>query len=228
MRGDDVVAADALDPFQFVLGGEVPHGDDLHVLFPSVRDVQEHVPEVADAPGVLYGVLDRVLLRLFKLRARRVEDIPDMRAVLVVTPSEKGSVLVEQHGLDRAEVAGQAVDCLAHVIVFQVQHLARPELVELPGREQEPVSVRLLHPAHVDRGQVPHPCHFPEPVPRKEQIGVGEDHIVRGHGVHVPAREGGGRPEPAHGHVRFELKDRPVVGVARKSRASPDHGTGVA
>ena len=67
--GDDVVAADALDPFELVLGGEVPHRDDLHVLFPSVRDVQEHVPEVADAPGVLYGVLDRVLLRLLKLRA---------------------------------------------------------------------------------------------------------------------------------------------------------------
>jgi len=60
--GDDVVPGDVFDFFQVVLGGEVPHGDDLKILFPAVGHVEVEVPEVAQLLGGLHGVPDGVLL----------------------------------------------------------------------------------------------------------------------------------------------------------------------
>lgn len=119
---------------------------------------------------------DRLFDLLLFLRDQRgtgaVKDIADMCAVFVVSAAEQGGVFVEEHGLDGSKVARQAVDGLAHVIVFQMQDFPGPELVELPVRKQQAVAFGVAHPAHVDGGQVACPDDLTQSVSGKLEVGV--------------------------------------------------------
>lgn len=185
--GDDVVPRQVLDLLQLVARGEVAHGQDLELVLAALWHVNEHVSEVARALGVLHGGFYLLLIALLHVAAS-VEDVAHMRAVFVILAAEQGGVLIEQHRLDCAEVAGDAVDGLGHVVVPQVQHFAGLELRDFSRQAQLAIVVRTLHPAHVDGGQVAQSYHLAHPVADDLRVGVGEGDEVRHHGVHGFAR----------------------------------------
>ena len=188
--------------------------------------MDEHVPKVPDAPRFHDGLFDHLLFLRDQSGTGTIKDVADMCAVFVVSAAEQGGVFVEEHGLDGSKVARQAVDGLAHVIVFQMQDFPGPELVELPVRKQQAVAFGVAHPAHVDGGQVACPDDLAQPVSGKLEVGVRKNHVVRADGVHVPAGQGGGRSKPPHRHVDLELKDRAVVGVRLEQPRQSGQGDG--
>lgn len=123
---------------QLVFGREVAHGKDLYILLAPIGYMDEHVPEVPDAPRFHDRLFDLLLFLRDQSGTGTIKDVADMCAVFVVSAAEQGGVFVEEHGLDGSKVARQAVDGLAHVIVFQMQDFPGPELVELPFGSSRP------------------------------------------------------------------------------------------
>lgn len=95
-----------------------------------------------------------------------------MCAVQVVAPPEEGGIFVQEHVLNGPQVRRQAIDCLGHVVVLEVDYFAGHEFRAAAVHIEHAVPARLLHPSHVDAGKVNKADGLPHPVGDFLKVGV--------------------------------------------------------
>ena len=218
--GDDVVAGDVFDLFQFVFGLKVAHRDDLDGVFFAVGDVDEHRAEVAHAFACADLFAQVVFVFFGQIGVVGVEDVTRVGAVAVVAAAEQGRGFVEQQRLHAAKVVGDAVDGLFHVVVHDVDDFIGLKVHEFAVGQEHAVTPVDFYP-HVDRRQVFELQDFTEGVGVAIQKRVPKHHVVESraaHGAGAAPRRG---DELTQQQVAFELRYGAVVRVGAQQLGQP-------
>lgn len=216
VRGQLVVARDALDVEKLVLGGHVRHGQDLDAVLLAVRRVHEQVAEVARSLAVAHGLAQVVHVLRVGGGVRHVENETGMRAVLVVLAAEQGGRLVEPGRLQRAQVLRHAVQFLIHVRLHQVEHAALVELVHGLVAVDEIIGIQIDAAPHVLGQGVLVRQRLAAAAGPVFQVGIAERQEVQGHALEGVARQVFAGDQGGRQHVGLEVDRAAVVHASIK------------
>ena len=147
VRCQHVFTAGALDRGEIVLGRNLAHRNQLQAIGLAVGCVHEQVAEVARAFRPAELVTQRVDIARPHCSIGQVHDEARVAAVVIVAAAEHGGRLVEQRGLQRAQILRQPVDLLIDVGLAQVKDAALRELVRLLPALHEEVPPILASPS---------------------------------------------------------------------------------
>lgn len=94
-RRQHIVARDALDAGELILGRHLANRDQLHAIFLSARRVQEQIPEVAGAARILQRLAQPGNVVFVHLRIRQIQDKTGVGSVGVVPAAEQRGRFVQ-------------------------------------------------------------------------------------------------------------------------------------
>ena len=211
MRGQLIVARDALDVEKLVLGGHVGHRQNLDAVLFAVRRVHEQVAEVARPLAVAHGLVQVIHVLRIRRGIRHVEHETGVRTVLVVLAAEQGGRLVEPGRLQRAQVLRHAVQFLVHVRFHQVEHTALVELVHGLVAVHEIIGIQVDAAPHVLGQRMLVRQRLAAAAGPVFQVGIAEGQIVQGHTLESVARQVFAGDQGGRQHVGLEVDGATVV-----------------
>ncbi|MNT48754.1 hypothetical protein D3C72_1855510 [compost metagenome] len=143
MAGELVIPAHVLDAEEVILGGHLGHRDQLDPVLAAAWRVEQQVAEVAGPLALAQGFFELGDVPLVLHRVGDVHDEARVAAVLVVAAAEQGGRLVEQGGVEPANIVGDAVDLLIDVGLHHVAHPACGQGLLLAGLGNPPILVQI-------------------------------------------------------------------------------------
>lgn len=149
--GKHVVASDAHDRVEFVLGGYLADQDQLDAVLLAVGHVDKKFSEVARPLGRAQRGAQGVDVLLLLCSVDHVEDEAGVTAIAAVLAPEQGGRLVEERRLHGREPLQHAIDLSVDVGLAQAADSTRGEFLFVPPPlmwKKRPSSSRLMYLAN--------------------------------------------------------------------------------